>query len=64
MRAEEVTLRVGGASYPGRVNAPDEPTDRGVLVVPGAGHGPFGDVFDRVAEAAAEQGRTVARFET
>ena len=64
MRTEEVTLKVGGASYPGRVNAPDEPTDRGVLVVPGAGHGPFGDIFDRVTEAAAEQGRTVARFET
>ena len=64
MRTEEVTLKVDGASYPGRVNAPDEQTDRGVLVVPGAGHGPFGDVFDRFAEAAAEQGRTVARFET
>ena len=64
MRTEEVTLKVGGASYPGRVNAPDEQTDRGVLVVPGAGHGPFGDVFDRFAEAAAERGRAVARFET
>ena len=64
MRTADATLDVDGASYPGRVNAPDEPTDRGVLVVPGAGHGPFGDVFDRVAEAAAEQGRTVARFET
>ena len=64
MRTEDATLDVGGASYPGRVNAPDEPTDRGVLVVPGAGHGPFGDVFDRFAEAAAEQGRAVARFET
>ena len=64
MRTENVTLDVGGASYPGRVNTPDEQTDRGVLVVPGAGHGPFGDVFDRFAEAAAEQGRTVARFET
>ena len=64
MRTEEVTLKVDGASYPGRVNAPDEQTDRGVLVVPGAGHGPFGDVFDRFVEAAAEQSRTVARFET
>ena len=64
MRTADATLDVDGASYPGRVNAPDEPADRGVLVVPGAGHGPFGDVFDRVAEAAAEQGRTVARFET
>jgi len=64
VRTEEVTLKVDGASYPGRVNAPDEQTDRGVLVVPGAGHGPFGDVFDRFVEAAAEQSRTVARFET
>ena len=64
MGTADATLDVDGASYSGRVNAPDEPTDRGVLIVPGAGHGPFGDVFDRFAEAAAEQGRTVARFET
>ncbi|PSQ39241.1 alpha/beta hydrolase [Halobacteriales archaeon SW_5_70_135] len=62
--SEEVTLTVGGSAYPGRVNEPDEPTGRGVLVVPGTGHGPFGDVFLRFARRAADEGYTVARFET
>ncbi|MFB6197867.1 MAG: alpha/beta hydrolase, partial [Halobacteriaceae archaeon] len=37
--------------------------DRSVLMIPGAGHGPFGDVFLRFARAAAEEGHDVARFE-
>ncbi|EMA05380.1 hypothetical protein C439_01235 [Haloferax mediterranei ATCC 33500] len=32
-------------------------------MIPGAGHGPFGDIFDRFAAAAARDGNTVARFE-
>jgi len=64
MCANDVTLEVGDESYPGRLNVPDSPTEQGVLVVPGAGHGPFGDVFLRFAEAAAERGYEVARFET
>jgi len=61
---ESVTLTVDGEQYSGRLNSPEESAERGVLVVPGAGHGPFGDVFDRFAEAAAEAGQEVARFET
>lgn len=63
MIREDVTLEVDGDQYPGQVTGPEEPADSGVLVVPGATHGPFGDVFDRFVEAAAEEGHVVARFE-
>ncbi|ELZ27613.1 hypothetical protein C475_06825 [Halosimplex carlsbadense 2-9-1] len=64
MVTESVTLDVDGDSYPGRVNEPDAPTGAGVLVLPGLNHGPFGDVFDQFAAAAADDGFRVARFET
>ncbi|PSP75878.1 alpha/beta hydrolase [Halobacteriales archaeon QS_1_68_20] len=64
MPVEDVTLDVDHGRSPGRLNAPADPTDSGILVLPGAGHGPFEDVFDRFAEAAADAGHTVARFET
>lgn len=50
MPVEEVTLAVGEESIPGRLNHPEEDTDRGLLMLPGAGHGPYGDIFDRLAE--------------
>ncbi|MFB6207570.1 MAG: alpha/beta hydrolase [Haloglomus sp.] len=62
--SEDVTLMVDGDEYPGRLDTPAEPTGRGILVVPGAGHGPFGDVFLRFGRAAADEGYQVARFET
>ena len=62
--SEDVTLEVGDSAYPGRLNTAEERSDRGVLLVPGAGHGPFGDVFLRFSRAAAEEGHHVARFET
>lgn len=64
MATREATLAVGDSTYPGRLTVPDGETDRGVLLVPGAGHGPFGDVFLRFARAAADAGHEVARFET
>ncbi|WP_415378627.1 alpha/beta hydrolase [Halosimplex sp. TS25] len=64
MSTASVTLEVGDDTYPGRLNEPENPTERGVLILPGMGHGPFGDVFDRFAEAAADRGLLVARFET
>ena len=62
--SEDVTLDVGTESYPGRFDEPSEPSDRGVLMIPGAGHGPFGDVFLRFGREAADAGYGVARFET
>jgi dienelactone hydrolase len=61
---ESVTLTVGDSEYRGRLNAPEGGSDRSILVVPGAGHGPSGTVFAAFADAAAERGFTVARFET
>lgn len=35
-----------------------------MVVLPGAGHGPYGDIFDRFAEKAAEDGLLVLRFQS
>ncbi|ELZ78400.1 hypothetical protein C455_11973 [Haloferax larsenii JCM 13917] len=64
MNVSEVTLNIGENSYTGEMVVPDETSDRGILVIPGASHGPFGDVFDRLTEAGANDGHVVARFET
>jgi pimeloyl-ACP methyl ester carboxylesterase len=63
---ESVTLAVGDSEYRGRLNTPEDGIEggRGILVVPGAGHGPFGTVFATFADAAEARGFTVARFET
>lgn len=59
-----MTLAVGDGEYRGRLNTPDGGSERGILVIPGAGHGPFGTVFATFADTAEERGFTVARFET
>lgn len=61
---DPVTLTVGDDEYRGRLNTPEGGSEWGILVVPGAGHGPFGTVFATFADAAEERGFTVARFET
>jgi hypothetical protein len=45
--SQDVTPEVGGEAYPGRFGEPSGGSDRGVLMIPGAGHGPFGDLFLR-----------------
>ena len=64
MNIEDAILEVDGNSYSGQLNVPDNTTERGILMVPGASHGPFGNVFDGFAEAATKNGHNVARFET
>lgn len=64
MATEQLTITVDSDSYDGRLDTPSSDTDRAILVLPGAGHGPFGDVFDRFVDAATEAGYAVARFET
>lgn len=63
MPSEETTLDAHGDSYEARLAVPEDPDGRGVAVMPGAGHGPWGDIFDRLAEAAAADGAHVLRFE-
>lgn len=64
MPAEEIQLDVGDESYPGRLEGPVDGGDHGVVVLPGAGHGPYGDIFDQFAEEAASNGRYVLRFQS
>ena len=63
MSADDVKLYVGTTTFPGQLITPEEASKTGILVLPGVEHGPFGDVFDRFAEAAADAGNAVARFE-
>ncbi len=63
MDTESITLTVDGAEYPGELTLPDEGTDVGAVLLPGANHGPYGDVFDRLAETLADEGVAFLRFE-
>lgn len=64
MRSEEITLEVNESTYTGRLDAPEGGSDRGVVVRPGANHGPYGDIFDQFARAAADGGFGCLRFES
>jgi dienelactone hydrolase len=61
---ELVDFEVGTETYEGRLNVQQPDADTGVVVVPGAGHGPFGDIFDIIAYELAGTGKQVFRFET
>lgn len=64
MGIEQLELDVEPEPYDVRLNAQDDDTDVGVVVVPGAGHGPFGDVFDVISYELAGAGARVLRYET
>ncbi len=64
MESKGVTLRVGSRNLAGRLAVPGEPCGTGVLVLPGASHGPFGGVFDRFVEAAVDAGCHALRYES
>ncbi|MFB6270560.1 MAG: alpha/beta hydrolase family protein [Halobacterium sp.] len=63
MQREEVALQAHGEEFDAELAVPDDPDGRGVAVMPGGGHGPWGDIFDRFAEDAAADGVHVIRFE-
>lgn len=63
MPSEEFTLTAHGDDFDARLAVPDGSAGRGIAVLPGAGHGPWGDIFDRFAEAAAADGAHVLRFD-
>lgn len=64
MAIEPVEFEVGEETYEGRLNVQREDADEGVVMVPGAGHGPFGDIFDVVAYELAGAGKRVFRYES
>lgn len=63
MQTDDTALQAHGETFDARLTVPDDPDGRGVAVLPGAGHGPWGDIFDRFAEAAAADGCHVLRFD-
>lgn len=64
MHTEETTLAAHGEEYPAELSLPDGDTDHGVVLLPGANHGPYGDVFDHLTRALTEAGVALLRFET
>jgi pimeloyl-ACP methyl ester carboxylesterase len=64
MSIEDIQLTVGDDSYPGRLARPEQANGAGIVVRPGANHGPYGDVFDEFAGAATDEGYHVLRFES
>lgn len=63
MSTEETPLSAHGDSFEARLTVPDDPDGRGIVVMPGAGHGPWGGIFDLLADEAAAEGIHVFRFE-
>jgi len=63
MPTEEFDLPAHGDEFDARLTVPDDPDGRGVAMMPGLNHGPWGDVFDRFATEAAADGIHVVRFD-
>lgn len=63
MQTEAFQLAAHGDEFEARLAVPDDPDGRGIAVMPGAGHGPWGDIFDLLGEEAASDGAYVLRFE-
>lgn len=58
-------LDVDGETHEARLNTPEAgETDTCVVVLPGGGHGPFGDIFDVTAYELAQANVATYRFET
>jgi pimeloyl-ACP methyl ester carboxylesterase len=63
MSVEETDLTIDGDQYAAEVTSPDN-TDHGVVLLPGANHGPYGDVFDRLTQALADHGIALLRYKS
>lgn len=65
MPLEGLDFEVADGTYEGRfVTPPDGDADRCVIVLPGAGHGPFGDIFDIAMYELASAGVASFRYES
>ena len=64
MGIELIEFDIGSETYEGRLTERDEAADEGVVMLPGAGHGPFGNIFDIAAYELAGDGKRVFRVET
>lgn len=65
MTLEIIDVDVNGETREALLNVPEgEDRATGVVVIPGAGHGPHGDIFDVAAYELAVEGSHVVRMET
>lgn len=64
MGVDSITLSVDGQEYPAELALPAEDTTQAVLLIPGAIHGPYGDVFNHLAEALTDAGIALLRYQT
>ncbi|MFC6954005.1 alpha/beta hydrolase [Halorubellus litoreus] len=65
MPMEQLDFEVDGETYEGRfVTPPAGDANTCVVVVPGAGHGPFGDIFDIATYELANAGVASFRYES
>ncbi|MFC4408114.1 alpha/beta hydrolase [Haloarchaeobius iranensis] len=65
MAISVLELEVDGETYDARLNTPEDgDTHTCVVVLPGGGHGPFGDIFDITAYELAQEHVATYRFET
>ncbi|WP_227133352.1 alpha/beta hydrolase [Halorubellus salinus] len=65
MPLEQLDFEVDGATHEGRfVTPPAGDADTCVVVVPGAGHGPFGNIFDIAMYELANAGVASFRYES
>lgn len=65
MSVERDELTVGDASFTAEIELPENDSDHGAVLLPGANHTAFDDaVFDRLAGAAADAGVQFLRYQT
>lgn len=63
MSVEEIALTTDGGQYSGEITLSDD-ADHGIVLLPGANHGPYGDVFDRLARTLADHGIALLRYKS
>lgn len=61
---EPLELTVGTKTYNAGVNVQGERGDVGVVILPGAGHGPKGDIFDIISYELAGADKMVLRYDS
>ncbi|MHB9287505.1 alpha/beta hydrolase [Halobacteriales archaeon Cl-PHB] len=64
METKGVTLRAGARDVPAELAVPAESAGVGVLVLPGASHGPYGGVFDEFVATAVARGVHTLRYDS
>ncbi|MDY6788889.1 MAG: dienelactone hydrolase family protein [Candidatus Nanohaloarchaea archaeon] len=64
MNSEEIKLMPEEGAYKARIDFPDNRTGKAILFMPGISSGPWGSMFDELAEKATKNGYLFLRFES